>query len=51
MDKMLFPIQQHLISALCEVRECNAYSSRFGLILREDEIAELGQGREEDWYK
>ena len=47
MDKMLFPIQQHLTSALCEVRECNAYSSRFGLILREDEIAELVQGREE----
>ena len=44
---MLFPMQQHLTSALCEVRECNAYSSRFGLILREDEIAELVQGREE----
>ena len=46
-SNMLFPIQQHLSSALCEVRECNAYSSRFGLILREDEIAELVQGREE----
>ena len=46
-SNILFPIQQHLSSALCEVRECNAYSSRFGLILREDEIAELVQGREE----
>ena len=44
MDNMLFPMQQHLTSALCEVRECNVYSSRFGLILREDEIAELVQG-------
>ena len=47
MDNMLFPMQQRLSAALCEVRECNAYSSRFGLILREDEIAELVQGREE----
>ena len=47
MDNMLFPMQQRLSAALCEVRECNAYSNRFGLILREDEIAELVQGREE----
>ena len=47
MDNMLFPMQQRLSAALCEVRECNAYSSNFGLTLREDEIAELVQGREE----
>ena len=46
-NSLLFPMQQRLSAALCEVRECNAYSSRFGLILREDEIAELVQGREE----
>ena len=46
-NSLLFPIKQRLSSALCEVRECNAYSSRFGLILREDEIAELVAGREE----
>ena len=50
-NSLLFPMQQRLSAALCEVRECNAYSSRFGLILREDEIAELVQGREKDWYK
>ena len=46
-NSLLFPIKQRLSSALCEVRECNAYSSTFGLALREDEIAELVAGREE----
>ena len=42
MDEMyLIPMQQQTLAAQRELRECNAYSGRFGLTLRENEIAEL----------
>ena len=40
-ENMLIPLQQQLTIAFQEVRECNAYSSNFGLSLSETEIAEL----------
>ena len=40
-ENMLLPLQQQLTLAYQEVRECNAYSSNFGLSLSETEIAEL----------
>ena len=40
-DHLLMPLMQPLLVARQEVRECNAYSSRFGLTLNEPEIAEL----------
>ena len=40
-ENMLLPLQQQLMLAYREVRECNAYSSNFGLSLSETEIAEL----------
>ena len=48
MDEMyLIPMQQQTLAAQRELRECNAYSGRFGLTLRENEIAELVTGRAE----
>ncbi len=38
---MLLPLQQQLSLAHQELRECNAYSSNFGLVLSETDIAEL----------
>lgn len=46
-DNMLLTIQQGLIAAYQEVRECNAYSENFGLVLSEPEIAELVSCRAE----
>ena len=47
MDEMyLIPMQQTL-TAQRELRDCNAYSGRFGLTLRENEIAELVESRAE----
>lgn len=48
MDEMyLIPMQQQMSAARRELRECNAYSGRFGLTLRENEIAELAESRAE----
>ena len=48
MDEMyLIPMQQQMCAARQELRECNAYSGRFGLTLCENEIAELAEGRAE----
>lgn len=48
MDEMyLIPMQQQMLAARQELRECNAYSGRFGLTLRENEIAELTESRAE----
>ena len=47
MDEMyLIPMQQTL-AAQRELQACNAYSARFGLTLRENEIAELVESRAE----
>ena len=46
-DNMLLPMQQELIAAYQEVRECNAYSGNFGLVLSESEITELVSCRAE----
>ena len=46
-DNMLLPMQQKLIAAYQEVRECNEYSENFGLVLSESEIAELVSCRAE----
>ena len=43
----LIPMQQQTLAAQRELSDCNAYSGRFGLTLREDEIAELVAGRAE----
>ena len=46
MDEMyLIPMQQQMLAARQELRECNAYSGRFGL--HENEIAELTESRAE----
>ena len=37
----LLPLHQQLAAAQQEVRECNDYSRKFGLVLSEPEIAEL----------
>ena len=37
-NNMLLPLQQQLLAAHQEIRECNAYSSKFGLVLSETEI-------------
>ena len=48
MDEMyLIPMQQQMRAARQELRECNAYSGKFGLTLCENEIAELAEGRAE----
>ena len=48
MDEMyLIPMQQQTLAAQRELRDCNAYSGRFGLTLRESEIAELVESRAE----
>lgn len=48
MDEMyLIPMQQQILAARQELRECNAYSGRFGLTLHENEIAELTESRAE----
>lgn len=48
MDEMyLVPMQQQTLAAQQELRGCNAYSGRFGLTLRENEIAELVTSRAE----
>ena len=48
MDEVyLIPMQQQMHAARQELRECNAYSGRFGLTLRENEIAELAESRAE----
>lgn len=46
-DNMLLPMQQELIAAYQEVRECNVYSETFGLVLSESEIKELVSCRAE----
>lgn len=46
-NNMLLPMQQHLIAAYQEVRECNAYSGNYGLVLSETEITELVNCRAE----
>lgn len=46
-DNMLLPMQQELIAAYQEVRECNVYSENFGLVLSESEITELVSCRAE----
>ena len=48
MDEMyLIPMHQQTLAARQELRGCNAYSARFGLTLRENEIAELVTSRAE----
>ncbi len=48
MDEMyLIPMQQQMAAARQELRECNAYSGRFGLTLRENDIEELTASRAE----
>ena len=46
-NNMLLPLQQQLLAAHQEIRECNAYSSRFGLVLSETEITDLVTSRAE----
>ena len=43
----LIPMRQQTLAAQRELRGCNAYSGRFGLTLRENEIAELVESRAE----
>ena len=43
----LIPMRQQTLAAQWELRGCNAYSGRFGLTLRENEIAELVESRAE----
>ena len=40
-NNILMPLQQQLLAAHQEIRECNAYSSKFGLVLSETEITSL----------
>ncbi len=40
-NNMLLPLHQQLLAAHQEIRECNAYSSKFGLVLSETEITDL----------
>lgn len=48
MDNNIFlPLQQQLLSAHQEIRECNAYSGKFGLVLSETEITDLVTSRAE----
>ena len=48
MDNNIFlPLQQQLLSAHQEIRECNAYSRKFGLVLSETEITDLVISRAE----
>lgn len=48
MDEIyLIPMHQQTLAARRELRDCNAYSGRFGLTLRENEIAELVAHRAE----
>ena len=48
MDEIyLIPMQQQMLAAQQELRDCNAYSVRFGLTLRENDIAELVASRAE----
>ena len=45
MDEMyLIPMQQQMCAARQELRECNAYSGRFGLTLCENEMVDAGCG-------
>ena len=46
-NNMLMPLRQQLLAAHQEIRECNAYSSKFGLVLSETEITDLVTGRAE----
>ncbi|MBP5290994.1 MAG: hypothetical protein J6Y90_00035, partial [Lachnospiraceae bacterium] len=46
-NNMLMPLQQQLLAAHQEIRECNAYSSKFGLVLSETEITSLVTSRAE----
>lgn len=43
----LIPMRQQTLAAQRELQACNAYSARFGLTLRENEIAELVESRAE----
>ena len=44
MDEMyLIPMQQQVQAARKELRECNEYSGRFGLTLRENDIEQAAQ--------
>ncbi len=48
MDEMyLIPMQQQVQAARKELRECNEYSSRFGLALREKDARSLRMGNAE----
>ena len=40
-------MQQQLLAAHQEIRECNAFSSKFGLVLSETEITDLVNSRAE----
>ena len=46
-NNMLLPLQQQLLAAYQEIRKCNAYSSKFGLVLSETEITGLVTSRAE----
>ena len=46
-NNMLLPLQQQLLSAHQEISECNAYSRKFGLVLRETAITDLVISRAE----
>ena len=46
-NNMLMPLRQQLLAAHQEIRECNAYSSKFGLVLSETEITGLVTSRAE----
>ena len=46
-NNMFMPLRQQLLAAHQEIRECNAYSSKFGLVLSETEITDLVTGRAE----
>ena len=46
-NNMLMPLRQQLLAAHQEIRECNAYSRKFGLVLSETEITDLVTSRAE----
>ena len=46
-NNMLLPLQQQLHAAHQEIRECNAFSGKFGLVLSEAEITDLVASRAE----
>lgn len=46
-NNMLLPLQQQLLAAHQEIRECNAFSCKYGLVLSETEITGLVTSRAE----